>query len=195
MTVGDAPGYGIMLALVERGLVLVARGEAIEASWEKRNGGSATPLMWAEEAYDGLIAEWARDAREALRNHYESAPALTPGHTDLMVTPESLDAFMDANPLPEEIAVDDAPPERIWIKRQDWEYYADQPGGEVFGYVRATPSAAARLLLESPEAVERMVEGACASIFHRDAPAPAIERERMRSALTGALRAVSGEAI
>lgn len=29
-------------------------------------------------------------------------PALAPGHTDLMVTPESLDAFMEANPLPED---------------------------------------------------------------------------------------------
>ncbi len=32
----------------------------------------------------------------------ETEARLAPGHTDLMVTPESLDAFMEANPLPEE---------------------------------------------------------------------------------------------
>lgn len=31
-----------------------------------------------------------------------SPEAVAPGHTDLMVTPESLDAFMEANPLPPE---------------------------------------------------------------------------------------------
>lgn len=33
-----------------------------------------------------------------LRGALETANA--PGHTDLMVTPESIDAFMEANPLP-----------------------------------------------------------------------------------------------
>ena len=32
----------------------------------------------------------------------ELDPALAPGHTDLMVEPESLDAWLEANPLPED---------------------------------------------------------------------------------------------
>lgn len=32
----------------------------------------------------------------------ELDPALAPGHTDLMVDPESLDAWLEANPLPPE---------------------------------------------------------------------------------------------
>lgn len=56
-----------------------------------------------------------------------------------------------------------------------------------------SPSAAASVLLADPEAVERMVEGACASSFHPEAPASTVERVRMRAALVGALRAIAGE--
>lgn len=35
----------------------------------------------------------------------ELDPALAPGHTDLMVEPESLDAWLEANPLPEEASM------------------------------------------------------------------------------------------
>ena len=54
----------IALSLIERGLALVARGRALDRRWEGMKGGSATPIMWAEEAYDDLLDAWERDARQ-----------------------------------------------------------------------------------------------------------------------------------
>lgn len=56
-------------SLVERGLALVARGRVIDREMERiaREGGSGTPTHWAAEAYDVLLAEWEKDAKEALR--------------------------------------------------------------------------------------------------------------------------------
>ena len=35
-----------------------------------------------------------------MKKQWELDPAIAPGHTDLMVSPESLDVWLEANPLP-----------------------------------------------------------------------------------------------
>lgn len=56
------------------------------------------------EAYGNLI-DYVKGlkaaAQGAVMKPQPFDPAKTPGHTDMMVTPESLDVFMAANPLPE----------------------------------------------------------------------------------------------
>lgn len=51
-----------------------------------------------------------RSMRAALVAALSSTAGQAPGHTDLMVAPESIDAFMEANPLPDEpIAAEEKP--------------------------------------------------------------------------------------
>ncbi|MCA1971814.1 MAG: hypothetical protein LDL44_03170 [Caenispirillum sp.] len=66
-------------ALIERGLALVNRGKVLDRQWEKklREGGSGSPLVWAEEAYDHMLDQWAKDARA----YYEAA-VINAGHHD-----------------------------------------------------------------------------------------------------------------
>lgn len=63
-----------------------------EAEWDRHN----TAIEPHEMIRYGMVKAIAfRYWQAAL-----SQPAAAPGHTDLMVTPESIDAFMQANPLP-----------------------------------------------------------------------------------------------
>jgi hypothetical protein len=55
-------------ALAERTVAMIARGRVIDQQAERMatKGGSATPVLWAAEAYDELLADLDRDLRAAL---------------------------------------------------------------------------------------------------------------------------------
>lgn len=57
-----------LVALLDRTVAMIARGKVIERQAERvaRKGGSATPVMWAAEAYDVLLDDLDRDTRAAL---------------------------------------------------------------------------------------------------------------------------------
>lgn len=61
----------------------------------KTDKGRLVALIYARQPPEPNL-EYARVVNAALN------AAFAPGHTDLMVSPEALDAFMAANPLPDD---------------------------------------------------------------------------------------------
>lgn len=67
---------------------------------------SPNPPLGDRESLVQRLRAWPAGSRDPLASvtvaalMREAADALAPGHTDLMVTPESLDAWLEANPLP-----------------------------------------------------------------------------------------------
>ncbi len=115
---------------------------------------------------DALTA-WSEqdEARDAVRPHNAQSEEQPPGHTDLMVRPETLDAFMEANPLPQS----DAQPvgwqcrpkpwggtETQWSNCAQWQYEDQQKGYEYRALYTAPPSRpdAVRDALERLSTVE-----------------------------------------
>ena len=62
------PAVRELVELLERTVAMIARGKSIEkqAARLSRKGGSATPVLWAAEAYDVLLDDLDRDARATL---------------------------------------------------------------------------------------------------------------------------------
>lgn len=77
------------------------------------NTADGTPCGNSETqaAFDDYVQENLSSILSALRT--TALPKQAPGHTDLMVSPESIDAFMEKNPLPKQ-----ADPSREEIKRR-----------------------------------------------------------------------------
>lgn len=66
----------------------------------RANPGDGTDWLSACEDLGEFYAANTREIIALLRSLASQPAGVTPGHTDLMVSLESLDAFMEANPLP-----------------------------------------------------------------------------------------------
>ena len=79
------------IAIAQRGLE-TWKAKPHNARWWRRIDGTPIPNDLLVNIAEAFVGE-ALSARPV-------APVEAPGHTDLMVSPESINAFMEANPLP-----------------------------------------------------------------------------------------------
>ena len=92
----------------DNGPAIAMRGAMADAAAIRARGPSPEPATTASAAWRAALEVGARVAERRKAPAVAKAiralilPEEAPGHTDLMVSPESIDEFMAANPLPEE---------------------------------------------------------------------------------------------